>query len=162
VGMDLYNSDRKSSERLGQIFSVSGRNRSAVDVLRAGDIGAAVKLKDTHTGNTLCHPKKVVALPKVRFPKPNVHMALKLKAKGEEHKLASRRAALHDEDASLTSHVDSGLRLSVSSGQVELHLQIAAERVKRRYRMDFDLVEPRVPSRETIRARGESKYRHKK
>lgn len=162
VGMDLYNSDRKSSERLGQIFSVSGRNRSAVDVLRAGDIGAAVKLKDTHTGNTLCHPKKVVALPKVRFPKPNVHMALKLKAKGEEDKLASGLAALHDEDPTFTYHVDSALHQTVISGQGELHLQIVAERLKRRYRIDFDLVEPRVPYRETIRARGESKYRHKK
>jgi elongation factor G len=162
VNMDLFNSDRKVSERLGQIYSLNGRNRSAVDVLHAGDIGAAVKLKDTHTGNTLCNGKRVVSLPKIEFPRPNVHMALKLKAKGEEDKLAAGLAALHDEDPTFHYHVDPSLHQTVISGQGELHLQIAAERLKRRYKVDFELVEPRVPYRETIRGRGESKYRHKK
>jgi elongation factor G len=162
VGMDLLNSDRKVNERLGQIFSLNGRNRVSVEALHAGDIGAAVKLKDTHTGNTLCGGKRPVAIPKVHFPRPNVHMALKLKAKGEEDKLAAGLAALHDEDPTFHYHVDPALHQTVISGQGELHLQIVAERLKRRYRIDFDLTEPRVPYRETIRARGESKYRHKK
>ena len=162
LNMDLYNSDRKVMERLGQIYSLNGRVRTSVDALNAGDIGAAVKLKDTHTGNTLCSSKRVVSLPKVSFPKPNVHMALRLKAKGEEDKLAAGLAALHEEDPTFHYHVDSALHQTVISGQGELHLQIVAERLKRRYRVDIDLVEPRIPYRETIRGRGESKYRHKK
>ncbi|MCK6499958.1 MAG: elongation factor G, partial [Nitrospira sp.] len=162
VNMDLFNSDRKVNERIGQIYSLNGRNRTAVEVLNAGDIGAAVKLRDTHTGNTLCSPKRVVAIPKMVFPKPNVHMALKLKAKGEEDKLAAGLAALHDEDPTFHYHVDAALHQTVISGQGELHLQIVSERLKRRYRVDFDLAEPRIPYRETIRGRGESKYRHKK
>lgn len=162
VNMDLLNSDRKLNERIGQIYSLNGKNRVAVEVLNAGDIGAAVKLKDTHTGNTLCSPKFHVALPKVVFAKPNVHMALKLKAKGEEDKLAAGLAALHDEDPTFHYHVDAALHQTVISGQGELHLQIISERLKRRYKIDFDLHEPRIPYRETIRGRGESKYRHKK
>lgn len=162
VNMDLYNSDRKTSERLGQIFSLNGKSRTPVDTLHAGDIGAAVKLRDTHTGNTLCSPRHPVSLPKVRFPRPNVHLALKLKAKGEEDKLATGLAALHEEDPTFHYQVDSALHQTVVSGQGELHLQIIAERLRRRYRIDFELSEPRIPYRETIRGRGESKYRHKK
>ncbi len=162
VNMDLYNSDRKINERVGQVYSLNGRNRTAVDILNAGDIGAAVKLKDTHTGNTLCSPKRIVVVPKMVFPKPNVHMALKLKVKGEEDKLAVGLADLHDEDPTFQHHVDSALHQTVISGQGELHLQIVSERLKRRYKIDFDLSEPRIPYRETIRGRGESKYRHKK
>lgn len=162
VNMDLYNSDRKINERIGQVYSLNGKVRTAVDTLHAGDIGAAVKLKDTHTGNTLCSPKRVVAVPKMVFPRPNVHMALKLKVKGEEDKLAAGLAALHDEDPTFHYHVDSALHQTVISGQGELHLQIVSERLKRRYKIDFDLKEPRIPYRETIRGRGESKYRHKK
>ncbi len=162
MGMDVYNSDRKITERLGQIYSLNGKNRTAVDVLNAGDIGAAVKLRDTHTGNTLCSAKRIVALPKMVFPRPNVHLALKLKVKGEEDKLAAGLAALHDEDPTFHYHVDAALHQTVLSGQGELHLQIVSERLKRRYKVDFDLVAPRIPYRETIRGRGESKYRHKK
>ncbi len=162
LNMDLHNSDRKITERLGQIYSLNGRIRTAVETLNAGDIGAAVKLKDTHTGNTLCSLKRIVALPRFIFPRPNVHMALKPKAKGEEDKLAAGLAALHEEDPTFQYHVDSALHQTVISGQGELHLQIVAERLRRRYKVNIDLVEPRIPYRETIRGRGESKYRHKK
>src|ERR1043166_5444573 len=87
-GTELFNSDRKSTEKIVQIYVLNGRNRSTVESLGAGDIGAVVKLKDTHTGNTLCGGKKPVSLPKVQYPKPNIHAALKLHAKGEEDKIA--------------------------------------------------------------------------
>ncbi len=162
VGLDLYNSDRKITERIGQFFVLNGKNRIAVESLTAGDIGAAVKLKDTHTGNTLGHPKRIVFLPKVDYPKPNIHASLRLKAKGEEDKVAAGLAAFHEEDPTFLFHVDSELHQTVISGQGELHLQVIAERLRRRYKIDFDLVEPKVPYRETIKGRGDSKYRHKK
>ena len=162
MGMDLYNSGRKSSERMGQIYILNGRNRATVEGLSAGDIGAVVKLKNTHTGDTLCGGKRVVTLPKVQYPKPNIHAALRLKSKGEEDKIAAGLAALHEEDPTFIYHVDSELHQTVISGQGELHMQVVAERLRRRYKVDFDLIEPRVPYRETIKAKGDSKYRHKK
>jgi elongation factor G len=162
MAMDLFNSDRKAGERIGQIYLLNGKNRSTVEQLNAGDIGAVVKLKDTHTGNTLCGPKKPVSLPKVAYPKPNIHAALKLKSKGEEDKIAAGLAALHNEDPTFLYHVDAELHQTVISGQGELHLQVIADRLRRRYKVDFELIEPRVPYRETIKGRGESKYRHKK
>jgi len=162
MGSDLFNSNRKVTERIGQIYLLNGKNRGTAESLNAGDIGAVVKLKDTHTGNTLCGGKKVVALPKVQYPRPNIHAALKLKSKGEEDKIAVGLAALHHEDQTFLYNVDSELHQTVISGQGELHLQVVAQRLKSRYKVDFDLAEPRVPFRETIKGRGESKYRHKK
>jgi len=160
--MDLYNPDRKTTERIGQLFLINGKIRDAADALRAGDIGAVVKLKDTHTGNTLCGVKKPVSLSKVQYPKPNIHAALRLKSKGEEDKVAAGLAALHNEDPTFLYHVDGELHQTVISGQGELHLQVIADRLRRRYKIDFELIEPRVPYRETIKGKGESKYRHKK
>ncbi len=161
-GMDLYNADRKCTERIGQIFTLNGHKRTAVSDLGPGDIGVTVKLKDTHTGNTLCSPKRIVTLPKVRYPTPNIHVALRLKSKGEEDKMASGLASLHEEDPTFLFHVDSELHQTVISGQGELHLRVVAERLKHRFKVDFDLAEPRIPYRETIQAPAESKYRHKK
>src|SRR5260370_5165643 len=149
-------------ERFGQIYLLNGKNRTSVERLNAGNIDALVKLKDTHTGNTLCSPKRPVTMPKVQYPKPNIHTALKLRAKGEEEKIAAGLAALHEEDPTFIYHVDSELHQTVISGQGELHLQVVAERLRRRYKVDFELVEPRVPYRETIKAAADSKYRHKK
>ncbi|MEW6160089.1 MAG: GTP-binding protein, partial [Verrucomicrobiota bacterium] len=141
MGMDVYNSDRKITERIGQIYILNGKNRTSVPELGAGDIGAVVKLKDTHTGNTLCGGKRVVSLPKVEFPKPNIHAALKLHAKGEEDKIAAGLAALHEEDPTFLFHVDSELHQTVISGQGELHLQVISEWLKRRYKVEFELIE---------------------
>src|SRR5204863_8713108 len=88
--------------------------------------------------------------------------ALRLKTKGEEDKIAAGLAALHEEDPTFVFHVDSELHQTVISCQGDLHLQVVAERLKRRYKVDFDLIEPRIPYRETIKSRGEAKYRHKK
>jgi len=161
-GMDLYNSDRKCTERVGQIFILNGKTRTAVADLGPGDLGATVKLKDTHTGNTLCSPKRIVTLPKAKYPTPNIHAALKLKSKGEEDKMASGLAALHEEDPTFLFHVDSELHQTVISGQGELHLRVVAERLKQRFKVEFDMAEPRVPYRETIKSPADSKYRHKK
>jgi len=162
MSSDLFNSDRKVTERIGQIYLLNGKNRVTVESLNAGDIGAVVKLKDTHTGNTLCGGRKTVTLPKVQYPRPNIHAALRLKSKGEEDKIAVGLAALHEEDQTFLYHVDSELHQTVISGQGELHLQVIAQRLKSRFKVDFDLIEPKVPFRETIKGRGESKYRHKK
>ena len=162
AGSDLFNSDRKVNERIGQIYLLNGQTREAVPTLGAGDIGATVKLKDTHTGNTLCSAKHPVTLPKVVYPKPNIHAALVAKVKGEEDKIASGLAALHEEDPTFLYLVDAELHQTVLSAQGELHLEVIADRLRRRHNVHVELGEPRVRYRETIKSKGDSKYRHKK
>lgn len=161
-GSELYNTDRRISEKIGQIYLLNGKNRETVQVLNAGDIAAVVKLKDTHTGNTLCSSKHPVSLPKVVYPRPSIHASLKSTAKGEEEKVASGLAALHHEDPTFLHHVDGELHQTILSAQGELHLEVIADRLRRRYGVHVELQEPRVKYRETIRGRGDSKYRHKK
>ena len=161
-GSELYNTARRTSEKIGQIYLLNGRTRTSVPTLGAGDIGAVVKLKDTHTGNTLCGGKRHVALPAVAYPKPNIHASLKSSVKGEEDKVASGLAALHHEDPTFLYLVDSELRQTIVSAQGELHLEVIADALRRRYNVHVELVEPRVRYRETIKSKGDSKYRHKK
>ncbi len=162
TGKDLFNSDRKASERIGQIYLLNGQNREAVPTLGPGDIGAVVKLKVTHTGDTLCHSKHSVTLSKVVYPKPNIHAALVAKVKGEEDKIASGLAALHQEDPTFLYLVDAELHQTIISAQGELHLEVVADRLRRRHNVHVELGEPRVKYRETIKGKGDSKYRHKK
>jgi elongation factor G len=161
-GSELYNTARRSTEKIGQIYLLNGKTRTSVPLLGAGDIGAVVKLKDTHTGNTLSSPRRTVSLPKVDYPKPNIHAALKSGVKGEEDKIASGLAALHHEDPTFLYAVDSELHQTILSAQGELHLEVIADRLRKRYNVHVELMEPRVRYRETIKAKGDSKYRHKK
>jgi len=161
-GMELFNADRNMTERIGQIYILNGRERKAVDELRGGDIGAVVKLKDTHTGNTLGSAARPVRLPKVQYPRPTIHAALIFSVKGEEDKVAAGLAALHEEDPTFVHRVDSELHQTIISAQGELHLEVVVERLRRRFNVHVELGEPRIPFRETIAAPADSRYRHKK
>ena len=161
TGQDYHNSDRYTNERFGQMFILNGKNRTQVDQLSAGDIAGVVKLKDTHTGNTLCSGKHVT-LPPLDLPNPNIHAAIKSTAKGDEEKLAVGLATLHEEDPTFVYRVDSEVKQTIISGQGELHLTVTTERLKRRFGIDIHLEEPKVPFRETILTNSEAKYRHKK
>ena len=161
TGKDYHNSDRNTNERFGQMFILNGKNRTQVDQLSAGDMAGVVKLKDTHTGNTLCSGKHVT-LPSLDLPKPNIHAAIKSTAKGDEEKLAIGLSTLHEEDPTFVYRVDSEVKQTIISGQGELHLKVSTERLKRRFGIDINLEEPKVPFRETISGNGAAKYRHKK
>ncbi len=161
TGQDYHNSDRNTNERFGQMFILNGKNRTQVDQLSAGDMAGVVKLKNTHTGNTLCSGKHLT-LPSLDLPNPNIHAAIKSTAKGDEEKLAVGLATLHEEDPTFVYRVDSEVKQTIISGQGELHLTVTTERLKRRFGIDIHLEEPKVPFRETIFATGKAKYRHKK
>ncbi|MSU59567.1 MAG: elongation factor G [Pedosphaera sp.] len=161
-GSELYNTDRRTTEKIGQIYLLNGKNRETAATVNAGDIAAVVKLKDSHTGNTLGSPKHPVSLPKVVYPRPSIHASLKSTAKGEEEKVATGLAALHHEDPTFVHVVDGELHQTVLSAQGELHLEVIADRLRRRFNVHVELGEPRVKYRETIRGKGDSKYRHKK
>jgi elongation factor G len=161
-GMEMYNTDRSCSEKIGQIYTLLGHNRENIDKIGPGDIGVMVKLKDTHTGNTLSSPGRKVRLPAVEYPKPNIHGALEVANKGDEDKLAEGLATLHEEDPTFLYVNNKETGELVLSGQGELHLEVIKGRLKRRFNVEILLKEPKVPFRETIRKKAESKYRHKK
>jgi elongation factor G len=162
TGMEVYNSERRISERIGQLYRLNGKLRTQVEALTAGDIGAAVKLKDTHTGNTLCDARHAIALPKVAYPTPYTQAALKLNAAGDEEKLAAGLAALHEEDPAFAYYTDPEIHQFLIAAQGELHLEVLFERLKRRYKVDVSLETPKIRYRETIRGSAEARYRHKK
>jgi elongation factor G len=162
LGTEVYNTQRRASEKIGQIYLLNGANREAVDQLGAGDIGATVKLKNTQTGNTLSSPKLLRTLPSVQWPKPSIHAAIVLKVKGEEDKLSQGLAALHQADPTFTHAVDGELHQTVLSAQGELHLAVIVDEMKKRYKVEIEMLPPKIRFRETIKARGDSKYRHKK
>ncbi|MFV1996254.1 MAG: elongation factor G, partial [Verrucomicrobiales bacterium] len=162
TGTLLHNTTRGTSEKVGQILLPNGRDRDIVDHLQAGDIGGLVKLKQTHTNDTLSSPRFKVTLPEVQYPAPNVHAALVAAAKGDEEKIAEGLALIHEEDPAFSFRVDSELHQTILSGQGELHLKSVCEALKRRYNAEISLEKPRVPYRETIEGNAESRYRHKK
>lgn len=161
-GDELLNTARGVSERLGQLYVLNGHERTPVPQLHAGDLGAVVKLRSTHTGDTLCSPHFAVTLPPVEYPRPNIHGALRLRSKGDEDKLAVGLATLHLEDPTFHYRVDDEVHQTIVSGQGEIHLQVIVERLQRRFGVSVALEEPRIAYRETIRGRAESRYRHKK
>ena len=162
TGMDMLNTTRSKTERFGQMYLLNGKNRMSVNHLNAGDIGAVVKLKDTHTSNTLCSQKFQVIMDPVLLPNSNIHMGIIPKAKGDEEKLAIGLSTLHEEDPTFVYQVDPELHQTVISGQGELHLQVSIQRLQRRFDIEINTFKPRIPFRETIKGKGEAKYRHKK
>ncbi len=161
-GMDLANPNRSGNERLGHVYAVNGHDRDEIHAINAGDIGATVKLKISHTGDTLSHPKNPVTLKATEFPLPNIQFAIVSKAKGEEDKISTGLALLHEEDPTLLYEVDSELHQTVLSGQGELQINVAFTKLQERFKVQVELVEPKIAYRETIKAKGEARYRHKK
>jgi len=161
-GLTLYNSAKRVSERVGQLFSVNGKGREQLEVIHAGDIGAVAKLKDTHTNNTLCDPHNVVSLPSIIYPNPNIRVGVRSKAKGDEEKLAIGLTTLHEEDPTFAFKMDPELHQMLVSGQGELHIETCVNRLRQRFAIEIETFAPRIPYRETIRGNAESRYRHKK
>ena len=162
-GMDLMNENNNKSERLNQLFTLNGHNRKDISQVVAGDIAAVVKLKDTHTNNTLASKNYSVIIDPIEFPDPVIRGAIKAKAKGDEDKIGTGLHTLHEEDPSFNVKFDPEISQTIISGQGELQLLLAVKRLKDRYGVEVDLVEPRIPFRETIKAvANDVEYKHKK
>lgn len=163
AGMDMLNTTRGKSERLGQLFVLNGKNRTEVSELTAGDIGAVVKLKDTHTGNTLASKSFSVVINDIDYPDPTIRAAVVARSKGDEDKISSGLHIFHEENPTVTVHFDPELGQTIISGQGELQLDLAVRMLKSRYNVEVDLIEPKIPYRETIKAVVENaEYKHKK
>ncbi|MCU0413277.1 MAG: elongation factor G [Ignavibacteriaceae bacterium] len=161
-GLDLLNENNNKTERLNQLFTLNGHNRKDISQVVAGDIAAVVKLKDTHTNNTIASKNYSVIVDPIEFPDPVIRGAIKAKAKGDEDKIATGLHTLHEEDPSFNVKFDPEISQTIISGQGELQLMLAVKRLKDRYGVEVDLVEPRIPYRETIKAvANDVEYKHK-
>lgn len=163
AGLDLVNEANNKTERLSQLSILNGHNRKEVDQLIAGDLGAVVKLKDTHTNNTLTSKSYTVIMDPIQFPEAVIRSAIKAKAKGDEDKIASGLHTLHEEDPSFNVRYDPEIAQTIISGQGELQLSLAVKRLKERYGVEVDIVEPRIPYREAIKGTvPDVEHKHKK
>lgn len=161
-GMDLENAGSGATERLGPLYVMNGHERSGVDRLVAGDLGAIVKLKNTHTNDTLRAKGSDVVLTPIEFPEPRYRTAIRAAHEGEEDKLAQGLHQLTEEDPSLLVSHDPLLKQIVLAGQGEMHLQIAKYRLANRFGVEVAFDRPRVSYRETVQSRARASYRHKK
>ena len=162
AGVDLENAQTGGTERLGQLFGINGRERDAVPKMEAGDLGALVKLRDTHTNNTLRRKGTRVVIAPIEFPAPRYQMAVRSAREGEEERLAQGFHQLAEEDPSLQIVHDPHLSQMVLGGQGEMHLEITRFRLKHRFGVEVEYYKPRVAYRETVQTTARSAYRHKK
>lgn len=161
-GQDLEDPQSQSTERIGPMYAINGKEREPLQKMVAGDIGALVKLDDTRTNDTLRSPDSDLVISPIAFPEPRYRMAVRATQDGQEGKLAQGLHQISAEDPSLHVEHDSLLNQITISGQGEMHLQIARSRLKSQSDVDIEFVRPRVSYRETVQQRARASYRHKK
>jgi elongation factor G len=162
AGTEVQNVNRGSSEKLGSLYYLVGKERIEAKKITAGDLVAAVKLKDTRSGDTLADKSRAVILPAIPLPDPVMAEAIRPKAKGDEDKLATALHRISAEDPTFATESDAVMKQTLVRGQGELHLEVNLDKIKRRFHVDVELAKPRVPYRETVRATSKGNYRHKK
>jgi elongation factor G len=159
---NLVNARGHAKERVGQVLELQGKDHSPAAELGRGDIGAVAKLKETHTGDLLLDAERDVELPQLGFPEPVMSFAITPKAKGDEEKVATSLRRLAEEDPTLSLRRDPQTGEQLLSGLSQMHVEVAVERLHRRFGVDVDLHPPRVPYLETIRRESRAHARYKK
>jgi elongation factor G len=157
-----YNPNREAVERIGQIYEMEGKKQKPIPLAVAGDIVAVPKLKETVTGDTLCDGAKPVLYESPLPLKPVISFALQAKSKADEDKISNALHRLMDEDPTLQMQRDEETKELVLSGMGQVHLEVAVEKLKRKYGVEVELKEPKVPYRETIRGRAKVQGKYKK
>jgi len=158
----VYNVSKGSKERIGQVVLLRGKNQVQVPALGPGDLGAVVKLKETGTGDTLCDERNPIRLQPMEIPSPIIEYAIMPKTKGDEEKMSVGLQRLREEDPSLQVRRDPQTKEIILAGMGKAHLEIAIERLKRKFGLEVQMKTPRVPYKETIHGRVEVQGRHKK
>src|SRR6187455_3197347 len=161
-GMELENETTNVTEKITQLFLVEGNKRMPINELVAGDIGATLKLKNTHTNNTLHARGKNYELPSIEFPSPNMTVAIEPLKKGEEEKLSQALHQLREEDPTLIVEVSPELKQTLIHCQGDMHLAVAKWKIEHSHKVEVKFVKPRIAYRETIRKMSDANYRHKK
>jgi elongation factor G len=162
AGLELVNEANGVIEKISQLFLMEGNKRIPVSELAAGDIGATLKLKNTHVNNTLHVKGKNIELNPIEFPSPNMTVAIEPAKKGEEEKLAQALHQLREEDPTIIVEVSQELKQTLLHSQGDMHLAVAKWKIENLHKMQVNFNKPRIAYRETIRRMAETSYRHKK
>jgi len=155
AGSYVYNSSKDRRERIGRLLQMHANKREELTEVRAGDIAAAIGLKDTKTGDTLCDQEQPIILEAMRFPNPVISVAIEPKTKADQDKLGIALQKLSEEDPTFRVHTDTETGQTIISGMGELHLEIIVDRMKREFKVDANVGRPQVAYRETVRRRVE-------
>jgi len=155
AGSYVYNSTKDRRERIGRLLQMHANKREEIEEVRAGDIAAAIGLKDTKTGDTLCAEDHPIILEAMRFPEPVISVAIEPKTKADQDKLSIALQKLSEEDPTFRVHNDAETGQTIISGMGELHLEIIVDRMKREFKVDANVGRPQVAYRETVRKRVE-------
>lgn len=160
AGSYIYNSTKDKKERVGRILLMHANARQEISEIAAGEIGAAVGLKDTFTGDTLCDESNPIVLENIRFPEPVISLAIEPKTKADQEKMGLSLAKLSEEDPTFRMRTDHETGQAIISGMGELHLEIIVDRMKREFKVEANVGRPQVAYKETIRktSQGEGKY----
>ncbi len=162
AGEDLDNVSRGGKERLAQIFTICGQLRTPIEKLEAGDIGAAVKLKDVRTGNTLNEKGCEYQFDFIKYPAPKYIRAIKPVTESDAEKLMSILVRMHEEDPTWIVEQSKELKQTLVKGQGEFHLRTLKWRIENNEKLPIEFTEPKIPYRETITKASRADYRHKK
>jgi elongation factor G len=154
-GSYVYNSTKDKRERIGRLLQMHANKRDEIEEVRAGDIAAAIGLKETRTGDTLCDDAKPIILEAMKFPNPVIDVAIEPKTKADQDKLAIALQKLSEEDPTFRVHTDAETGQTIISGMGELHLEIIVDRMQREFKVDANVGRPQVAYRETIKKRVE-------
>ena len=154
-GDSVYNPVKGKKERIGRIVQMHANSREEIKEVCAGDIAAAVGLKDVTTGDTLCDPAHVITLERMEFPEPVISIAIEPKTKSDQEKMGIALSKLAQEDPSFRVHTDEESGQTIISGMGELHLEIIVDRMRREFKVEANVGKPQVAYRETIRAKVE-------
>jgi len=158
-GDTIYNAVKGRKERIGRILQMHANERKEIKTVCAGDIAAAVGLKDVTTGDTLCDLKKPITLERMEFPEPVISVAVEPKTKADQEKMGMALSKLAQEDPSFRVHTDEESGQTIISGMGELHLEIIVDRMKREFKVEANVGKPQVAYRETIRQKVEQEGR---
>ena len=158
----LNNPARETSERLGHLLALQGKTQTSVPEMRAGDVGAVAKLKETLTGDLLADKGANFSIAPIKFPEPVISYAIEPKSRGDEEKISTSMHRLQEEDPSIGYARDPQTKELLLSGQGQLHIEVTVAKLKRRFGVEVLLKPPRIPYRETITAQVEAHGRHKK
>jgi len=158
----VHNKGKDSPERLGHLMLMQGKTATNVPEIKAGDLGAVAKLKDTLTNDVLGDKADPVTYPPIQFPEPVLAYAIEPKSRGDEDKISTSMHRLEEEDPSIRYSRDPQTKELLLAGQGQLHIEVTVAKLKRRFSVDVNLKPPRIPYRETIKASTEAHGRHKK
>ena len=162
TGDTVVNSVKGTRERIGRLVQMTANDRDEIEEVLAGDIAAAIGLKDVATGETLCAEDAPIILERMEFPEPVIHVAVEPKTKADQEKMGVALNRLAKEDPSFRVRTDEESGQTIISGMGELHLEIIVDRMKREFGVDANIGAPQVAYRETIRKEVESEYKHVK